>query len=114
MVGAELRKARNPCDPGAEERSAQRRLAQCFARRALARGIQGRLEDRASPSHGIPGLENPLIMNRTDGSDFRRGDLQIDSNGLLVNMGRPVIGEGGPVTVPLGEFFHSRRLTVKV
>ena len=33
----------------------------------------------------------------------RRGDLSIDPTGLLVNGdGRPVVGDGGPVTVPLG------------
>ncbi|WP_225205661.1 flagellar basal body rod protein FlgF [Novosphingobium huizhouense] len=33
----------------------------------------------------------------------RRGDLTIDPTGLLVNGdGRPVVGDGGPVTVPLG------------
>lgn len=45
-----------------------------------------------------------LAVQMPDGAEAytRRGDLQIDNNGLLVNMGRPVIGEGGPVTVPLG------------
>jgi len=32
----------------------------------------------------------------------RRGDLQIDNNGLLTSGGRPVLGDGGPIQVPLG------------
>ncbi|MDY7219698.1 flagellar basal body rod protein FlgF [Denitrificimonas sp. JX-1] len=31
----------------------------------------------------------------------RRGDLQVDSNGLLLSGGRPVLGDGGPIIVPL-------------
>lgn len=32
----------------------------------------------------------------------RRGDLQVDGDGLLTSAGRPVLGEGGPVQIPLG------------
>lgn len=32
----------------------------------------------------------------------RRGDLQLDSDGVLLNVGRPVMGEGGPIAVPQG------------
>ncbi|NLC21802.1 MAG: flagellar biosynthesis protein FlgF, partial [Halomonadaceae bacterium] len=32
----------------------------------------------------------------------RRGELQIDGDGLVSVAGRPVIGEGGPIIVPLG------------
>lgn len=32
----------------------------------------------------------------------RRGDLQVDGNGMITSAGHPVIGEGGPVIVPLG------------
>lgn len=32
----------------------------------------------------------------------RRGDLQLDSDGVLTSVGRPVAGDGGPVVVPQG------------
>ncbi|MFP1682503.1 flagellar basal body rod protein FlgF [Alloalcanivorax sp. C16-1] len=32
----------------------------------------------------------------------RRGDLQVDGDGVLNSAGRPVIGENGPILVPLG------------
>ncbi|MCA1772877.1 MAG: flagellar basal-body rod protein FlgF [Halomonas sp.] len=32
----------------------------------------------------------------------RRGDLQVDSDGVLMSVGRPVMGDGGPVVVPQG------------
>lgn len=31
----------------------------------------------------------------------RRGDLQVDENGVLINVGRPVVGENGPIIIPL-------------
>ncbi|WP_192036493.1 flagellar basal body rod protein FlgF [Halomonas sp. YLGW01] len=31
----------------------------------------------------------------------RRGDLQVDANGVITSAGRPVVGEGGPIVVPL-------------
>ncbi|MFW3614461.1 flagellar basal body rod protein FlgF [Billgrantia antri] len=45
-----------------------------------------------------------LAVQADDGSEAytRRGDLQIDSDGLVTIMGRPVIGDGGPIIVPLG------------
>ncbi|NML92960.1 flagellar basal body rod protein FlgF [Novosphingobium olei] len=46
-----------------------------------------------------------LSVQAEDGSEAytRRGDLSIDPTGLLVNGdGRPVVGDSGPVTVPLG------------
>ncbi|QCI93171.1 flagellar basal body rod protein FlgF [Novosphingobium sp. EMRT-2] len=46
-----------------------------------------------------------LTVQADDGSEAytRRGDLAVDATGLLVNGdGRPVIGSGGPITVPLG------------
>ncbi len=46
-----------------------------------------------------------LAVQAEDGEEAytRRGDLSIDASGLLTNGdGRPVIGDGGPVTVPLG------------
>lgn len=32
----------------------------------------------------------------------RRGDMQVDGDGILMVTGRPVMGEGGPIVVPLG------------
>ncbi|TVP45453.1 MAG: flagellar basal body rod protein FlgF [Halomonas sp.] len=32
----------------------------------------------------------------------RRGDLQVDSDGVLLSVGRPVVGEGGPIAIPQG------------
>ncbi|EPC04545.1 flagellar basal body rod protein FlgF [Litchfieldella anticariensis FP35 = DSM 16096] len=45
-----------------------------------------------------------LAVQSTDGSEAytRRGDLQVDGNGLVMSAGRPVIGEDGPIVVPLG------------
>lgn len=45
-----------------------------------------------------------LAVQAEDGSEAytRRGDLQVDGNGLVMNVGRPVIGEDGPLVVPLG------------
>lgn len=45
-----------------------------------------------------------LAVQAADGSEAytRRGDLQVDSNGMLSVLGRPVIGGGGPLLVPLG------------
>lgn len=46
-----------------------------------------------------------LAVQAEDGEEAytRRGDLSVDATGLLTNGdGRPVIGDGGPVTVPLG------------
>lgn len=45
-----------------------------------------------------------LAVQAADGSEAytRRGDLQLDASGMLSVQGRPVIGVGGPLTVPLG------------
>ncbi|MFG6665484.1 flagellar basal-body rod protein FlgF [Halomonas sp. HNIBRBA4712] len=45
-----------------------------------------------------------LAVLAEDGSETytRRGDLQLDSDGVLLNMGRPVMGEGGPIALPQG------------
>lgn len=32
----------------------------------------------------------------------RRGDLQLDNDGVLLSVGRPVVGEGGPIALPQG------------
>jgi flagellar basal-body rod protein FlgF len=32
----------------------------------------------------------------------RRGDLNVDANGVLMSGGRPVLGDGGPIVIPLG------------
>lgn len=44
-----------------------------------------------------------IAVQANDGTEAytRRGELQIDSNGVVNVVGRPVIGEGGPVIVPL-------------
>ncbi|MFW6346059.1 MAG: flagellar basal body rod protein FlgF, partial [Halomonas sp.] len=58
----------------------------------------GRPLDVAIEGSGMIAVQAP------DGSEAytRRGDLQVDSDGLLRIAGRPVIGEGGPIIVPLG------------
>ncbi|WP_111414119.1 flagellar basal body rod protein FlgF [Billgrantia lactosivorans] len=45
-----------------------------------------------------------LAVQADDGTEAytRRGDLQVDGNGLVSVAGRPVIGDGGPIVVPLG------------
>ena len=45
-----------------------------------------------------------LAVQSEDGGEAytRRGDLQVDGDGVLNSAGRPVIGEGGPIIVPLG------------
>lgn len=51
-------------------------------------------------------LENDawLAVTGSDGEESytRRGDLQVDSEGFLTSGGYPVMGDGGPVQVPLG------------
>lgn len=32
----------------------------------------------------------------------RRGDLQVDNDGILMSVGRPVVGDGGPIALPQG------------
>ncbi|AJD49372.1 flagellar basal body rod protein FlgF [Isoalcanivorax pacificus W11-5] len=45
-----------------------------------------------------------LAVQGADGAEAytRRGDLQIDGDGLLRSAGRPVIGDAGPVVIPPG------------
>ncbi|QJQ94415.1 MULTISPECIES: flagellar basal body rod protein FlgF [Halomonadaceae] len=45
-----------------------------------------------------------LAVQTADGGEAytRRGDLQVDGNGVVLITGRPVMGEGGPIIVPLG------------
>ena len=46
-----------------------------------------------------------MAVQADDGSEAytRRGDLSISATGLLVNgEGHPVLGDGGPITVPQG------------
>ena len=45
-----------------------------------------------------------LAVQTADGGEAytRRGDLQVDASGMISVLGRPVIGEGGPMMVPLG------------
>ncbi|BBI58841.1 hypothetical protein HSBAA_01470 [Vreelandella sulfidaeris] len=52
-----------------------------------------------------------MAVQADDGTETytRRGDLQIDSDGVLLSVGRPVIGEGGPIAIPRCASFHWRR-----
>lgn len=45
-----------------------------------------------------------LAVQAQDGTEAytRRGDLQVDGNGLMSVGGRPVLGDGGPILVPMG------------
>ncbi|MBT2774214.1 flagellar basal-body rod protein FlgF [Halomonas sp. ISL-60] len=45
-----------------------------------------------------------MAVQADDGTETytRRGDLQIDNDGVLLSVGRPVMGEGGPIAVPQG------------
>lgn len=45
-----------------------------------------------------------LTVQAEDGSETytRRGDLQVDGDGVVMINGRPVVGENGPIIVPLG------------
>ncbi|SDB25633.1 flagellar basal-body rod protein FlgF [Pseudidiomarina indica] len=57
----------------------------------------GRDLDIAMPEH------NWLAVQTLDGEAYtKRGDLQVDADGQLTVNGRPVLGEGGPIMVPLG------------
>ncbi|HSP57387.1 MAG TPA: flagellar basal-body rod protein FlgF [Halomonas sp.] len=58
----------------------------------------GRELDVAIDGNGWIAVQTP------DGGEAytRRGDMQVDGDGLLTITGRPVIGEGGPIIVPLG------------
>lgn len=45
-----------------------------------------------------------IAVQAQDGTEAytRRGDLQVDGDGILLITGKPVIGDGGPIIVPLG------------
>lgn len=45
-----------------------------------------------------------MAVQAEDGTETytRRGDLQIDADGILLNVGRPVVGDAGPINVPQG------------
>ena len=45
-----------------------------------------------------------IAVQAPDGTEAytRRGDMQVDGDGVLLITGRPVIGDGGPIIVPLG------------
>ncbi|GEK74400.1 MULTISPECIES: flagellar basal body rod protein FlgF [Halomonas] len=98
--------------------------AQLHAMRAVPVEGDGRLDTRASVAASTPGADTSsgpmtrtgrtldvamkgdawLAVQAPDGTEAytRRGDLQVDGDGLLRSAGHPVIGEGGPVQVPLG------------
>lgn len=45
-----------------------------------------------------------IAVQAPDGTEAytRRGDMQVDGDGVLLITGKPVIGDGGPIIVPLG------------
>ncbi|MBZ9556995.1 MULTISPECIES: flagellar basal-body rod protein FlgF [Modicisalibacter] len=44
-----------------------------------------------------------LAVQTDNGEAYtRRGDLQVDANGVVNIQGNPVVGDGGPIIVPLG------------
>jgi flagellar basal-body rod protein FlgF len=45
-----------------------------------------------------------MAVQADDGTETytRRGDLQVDADGVLLSVGRPVVGEGGPIAIPQG------------
>ncbi|MBB3861866.1 flagellar basal-body rod protein FlgF [Novosphingobium hassiacum] len=66
---------------------------------------QGSLIETGNPLDVSLTGDTMLSLQAEDGSEVysRRGDLAISAGGVLQNGdGRPVIGEGGPITVPLG------------
>ena len=57
----------------------------------------GRALDVAVDGEGMLAVQTP------EGEAYtRRGDIQIDGDGLMTIVGRPVLGDGGPIQVPLG------------
>ncbi|CAH0497668.1 flagellar basal body rod protein FlgF [Novosphingobium sp. CECT 9465] len=66
---------------------------------------QGALIETGKPLDVALSGDTMLSVQAEDGSEVytRRGDLSVSAGGVLQNGdGRPVIGEGGPITVPLG------------
>lgn len=98
--------------------------AQLHAMRAVPVQGEAALPTRVSVAATTPGSDfSPGPVNRTereldvaldgnawlavqadDGTEAytRRGDLSVDGDGLVTVAGRPVIGDGGPIVVPLG------------
>ncbi|MFD1215497.1 MULTISPECIES: flagellar basal body rod protein FlgF [Microbulbifer] len=98
--------------------------AQLSAMRAVPVQGDGQLATRTSVVASTPGADfNPGPINATgrdldvalqgnawlavqagDGAEAytRRGDLQVDATGMLTSGGRPVVGDNGPIVVPLG------------
>lgn len=98
--------------------------AQLHAMRAVPVQGDGLLDTRTSVVASTPGADfTPGPINATgrdldialqgeawlavqggDGGEAytRRGDLQVNGNGMITSAGRPVLGEGGPLVVPLG------------
>lgn len=98
--------------------------AQLHAMRAVPVQGDGLLPTRASVAVSTPGSDfsaGPvnatgrdldvalqgnawLAVQADDGTEAytRRGDLQVDGNGMITSAGKPVIGDGGPLVVPLG------------
>ncbi|MCE9665018.1 flagellar basal body rod protein FlgF [Halomonas sp. M5N1S17] len=98
--------------------------AQLHAMRAVPVQGEGVLPTRVSVAASTPGSDfSPGPINHTgrpmdialegdawiavqaeDGTEAytRRGDLEVDGDGLVTLVGRPVIGDGGPIIVPLG------------
>ncbi len=65
----------------------------------------GELVETGNPLDIAVQGEALLAVQAEDGSEAytRRGDLSVSPTGLLVNgEGRPVLGDAGPITVPLG------------
>ena len=97
---------------------------QLMALRAVPVQGDGSLGTRVSVAASTPGVDwsaGPLMSTgrdldvAVDGSGWiaiqdgqggeaytRRGDLKVDGNGLLLSAGRPVVGDAGPIVVPLG------------
>lgn len=98
--------------------------AQLHAMRAVPVQGDGLLPTRASVAATTPGADfSPgpisttgreldvaidgqgwLAVQAPDGTEAytRRGDIQVDGDGVLRVAGHPVIGDGGPLVVPLG------------
>lgn len=66
---------------------------------------QGSLTQTGNPLDIAMSGDDLLTVQAPDGSEAytRRGDLSVSTSGLLVNGdGAPVVGEGGPITIPPG------------
>jgi len=64
---------------------------------------QGAIQSTGNPLDVAINGDGYMAVQAADGSEAytRRGDLRLNSTGLLVNgSGQPVLGDGGPVTVP--------------